>query len=66
MPDHSTIHEYHLVMPGPLKRWALLVSAISAGALVACTFVLAVRWADALLIMLVLAILAGVSTLWSP
>lgn len=66
MPWLETIEEYEVIIPTRRRRLVLLVIVCLLGGLVAYAFLPVVGWSNAALAVLVIALLAGISALWSP
>lgn len=66
MPWLETIEERLPVIPARGRRLALLVAIGLMGVLVAYGFAPVAGWSNAAPTMLVLALIAGISALWSP
>jgi hypothetical protein len=65
MPWLST-NEYDVVAPKPSRQIALLATSVLTGTFAAYAFLPTIGWANAVLTVLGLALLAGGSVLWSP
>lgn len=66
MPRLEMIGTYEITLPTLRRRVATLVSLCLAGALVALASVSIVSWSLAMPVVLAMALLAGISSLWSP
>lgn len=66
MPLLKSAGEFELFLPTQLRRLVLLIVVVLLSGLVAYAFPLMVGWANAALVILPLALLAGISALWSP
>ncbi len=66
MPWLETIEERHLVIPTRRRRLAMLMAIGLMGGLLAHAFAPVAGWSNATPTMLGLALIAGISALWSP